>query len=103
MCAQGSYTALIFILGPSSPSWAYSACRFSQGNVQLSWNAPSVAAECCAQYTVQLSDGSVYTTSETTVTVPIGKESVTGTVNCVDHVGEMVTKTEDITINTSKQ
>ena len=71
--------------------------------MQLSWNAPSVAAECCAQYTVQLSNGSVYNTFKTSITVPIGKESVTGAVHCVDHVGEMVTKTEDITINTSKQ
>ena len=69
----------------------------------LFWNAPSVAAECCAQYTVQLSTGSVFNTSETSVIVPIGKESITATVNCVDHVGEMVTKTKDITINTSKQ
>ena len=69
----------------------------------LSWNAPSVAAECCAQYTVQLSNGSVYNTSETSFTVLIGKESVTATVHCVDYVGEMVTKTEKITINTSKQ
>ena len=92
-------------LGPSSPSWAYLACRFSQGSVQLSWNAPSVAAECCAQYTVQLSNGSVYNTNETSVTVPIGNEdkSVIATVYCVDHVGEMVAKTEDITINNSKQ
>ena len=90
------------MLGPSSPSWAYSACSFSQDSVQLSWNAPSVANECCVQYTVQLSTGSVFNSSETSVTVPIEEESVTATVYCVDHVGEMVTKTEDIHINTSK-
>ena len=89
-------------IGPSSPSWAYSACSFSQDSVRLSWNAPSVSSECCAQYTVQLSNGSVNIT-ETSVTVPIGDETITATVYCVDHVGKMVTMTEDMTINTSKQ
>ena len=70
--------------------------------MQLSWNAPSVAAECCAQYTVQLSTGTVYNTSETFVAVPI-RDAITVTVHCVDHIGEMVTKTEYMTINTSKQ
>ena len=69
--------------------------------MQLSWNAPSVAPECCAQYTVQLSTRSVNTT-ETSVTMPIGNET-TANVHCVDEGGEMVTKTEDMTINTSKQ
>ena len=76
-------------------------CRFSQGSVRLSWNAPSVAAECCDQYTVQLSTGTVNTT-ETSVIVLIRNETVNATVYCVDNGGKMVTKTEDMTINTSK-
>ena len=34
--------------------------------------------------------------------MPIGNET-TANVHCVDEGGEMVTKTEDMTINTSKQ
>ena len=56
---------------------------------------------CCAQYTVRLSTGTVNTT-KTSVTVPIGVET-TATVYCVDNDEKMVTKTEEITINTSKQ
>ena len=89
-------------VGPSSPSWAYSACRFSQGSVQLSWNAPSVAPECCDQYLLRLSNGSVYNTSETSVTVSIGTESVTTTVDCIAHDGETL-QSEDMIINSSKQ
>ena len=70
--------------------------------MQLSWNAPSVAPECCAQYTVQLSTGLDYNTSETSVTVPIGKESITATIDCIAHDGEM-SRSEDMTINNSKQ
>ena len=94
---------IVIIVGPSSPLWAYSACSFTQDNVQLSWNGPSVAAECCAHYTVQLANGSVYNTSETSVTLMIGGEAITAIVYCVDKGGEMVTKTEDMTINSSKQ
>ena len=89
-------------IGPSSPSWANSACSFSQGSVQLSWNAPSVAPECCAQYTVQLSTGTVYNTSETSVTVPIGKESISATINCIAHDGE-ISRSKQMIINSSKQ
>ena len=69
--------------------------------MQLSWNAPSVAPECCDQYTVQLSTGSVNTT-ETFVAVPISDETITATVYCVDDGKKMVAKTEYMIINTSK-
>ena len=69
--------------------------------MQLSWNPPVVAPQCCQHYTVQLSTGSVNNISRTSVTVPIN-ESITAIVHCVDHLGEN-TSSQVMTIDSSKK
>ena len=94
---------LLSCIGPSSPSWPHSPCRFSQGSVRLFWNPPVVAPECCNNYTVQLSAGSVSNITKLSVTVPIRDEAIDGTVYCVGGGGEIATKSGVLTINPSKQ
>ena len=70
--------------------------------MQLSWNPPIVAPECCDHYTVQLSTGSVFISYQTSITIPVETEQLNAMVYCVDHVGEMVSKSVDLTIDSSE-
>ena len=89
-------------VGPSSPSWAYSACRFSHGSVQLSWNPPVVAPECCQQYSVQLSTNESFFSDTLSINVPMGAQPVNATVYCIDHLGDNTTS-QVMTIDSSKK
>ena len=76
---------------------------FSLKGLQLFWNVPSVAAECCHHYTIELSTGSVFKSFQTSISIPIGNEKYNATVYCVDHVGERVSKSINLTINSRKE
>ena len=73
--------------------------------MQLFWNIPSTASECCVHYAVRLSTNDNVTFSNDTslnISVPIGNNPINATVYCIDYLGENTTS-QEITIDSSKK
>ena len=70
--------------------------------MQLSWNPPVVAPQCCKHYTIQLSTKSPLFSSSLSINVSIVEKPVTATVYCIDHLGDNTTS-QVMTIDSSKE
>ena len=70
--------------------------------MQLSWNPPVVAPQCCELYSVQLSTDESLLSFSLTINVPIVEEPVTATVGCLDYLGDNTTS-QVMTIDSSKK
>ena len=89
--------------GPSSPSWAHSACKFSQDSVQLFWNPPVVAPECYTHYKLSTNGPSLSTTTSLSISLELGIQSITAAVKCIDHLGDNTTSKQMIIDSSKKQ
>ena len=88
--------------GPSSPSWAHSACTLFQDSMQLSWNPPVVAPECCTHYKLSTNGPSLSATTSLNISLALEKQPITAAVNCIDHLGDNTTSKQMI-IDSSKK